>query len=101
MLSVSTPITLDQKVAITLSYKENDQAPKVTAKGYGHIAEQILAIAAEHNIPIKSDSELTALLSQVELDNEIPEILYEAIVQVLIFAYEISEKPIPNPKNNF
>ncbi|MDX1346947.1 MAG: EscU/YscU/HrcU family type III secretion system export apparatus switch protein [Thiomicrorhabdus chilensis] len=90
----STTTTLNQKVAVALEY-EGKGAPLVTAKGAGLVAEQILEIAKQHNIPIKEDQQLVELLSQVELNQEIPEVLYEAIAQVLIFAYQINEKPIP------
>lgn len=88
--------TLNQKVAITLEY-DGESAPKVTAKGSGTLAEQIIKTAEEHNIPITEDHDLVQLLSQVELDHEIPELLYEAVVQVLIFAYQLSDKEIPTP----
>ncbi len=90
----NTPTTLDQKVAISLEY-DGETAPRVSAKGTGHLAEQIIELAKEHNIPIKEDHQLVSLLSQVELDQEIPELLYEAVVQVLIFAYQLSDKTIP------
>lgn len=83
-------------IAISLKY-DGDTAPKVTAKGQGVIAEQIIALAKEHDIPIQQNPELSALLSQVELDQQIPPELYEAVVQVLLFAYEVSNKPIPKP----
>lgn len=81
--------TPSSKVAVSLQY-EGSGAPVVTAKGSGFIAEQILKTAEECNIPIKQDKELVGLLSQVELDQEIPEVLYEAVAQVLIFAYELN-----------
>lgn len=90
----STPPTLNQKVAVALEY-EGKGAPLVTAKGAGLVAEQIMEIAKQHNIPIKEDQQLVELLSQVELNQEIPEVLYEAIAQVLVFAYQLNEKPIP------
>lgn len=94
------PVTLDQKVAISLEY-DGETAPRVSAKGTGYLAEQIIELAKEHNIPIKEDHQLVALLSQVELDQEIPELLYEAVVQVLIFAYQLSETDIPGqPKTS-
>ncbi len=83
-------LTLDQTIAISLEYIPDQSAPKVTAKGSGYIAQEILSLAKEHNIPIKQDSALTELLSQVEIDHEIPEVLYEAVAQVLIFAYSLS-----------
>ena len=87
--------TPQRKFAVALEYG-GEGAPRVTAKGSGHIAQQILSTAQAHNIPIQQDSELVELLSQVALDEEIPSVLYEAVAQVLIFAYEISEKPIPS-----
>jgi flagellar biosynthesis protein len=86
-----TPKTLADKVAISIEYQGTD-APKVTAKGKGYIAEEIIQKATELGIPIQTDPALVELLSQVELNHEIPEELYEAIVQVLIFAYQVSGK---------
>lgn len=83
--------SLDQTLAVSLEYS-GDSAPTVTAKGSGRIAEQIIAIAKEHDIPIQQDADLTELLSQVEIDETIPQALYEAVAQVLVFAYQISGK---------
>lgn len=91
---MSVKKTLNDTLAVSLEYS-GEQAPRVTAKGSGIIAEQIIQIAKEHNIPIQQDAELTELLSQVELDQEIPPILYEAIAQVLVFAYQVSGKELP------
>lgn len=99
MSQTKQTITLDQKIAISLQYDHAEMAaPKVTAKAQGHLAEQIIQIAKEHNIPLQSDSQLVELLSQVEIDQQIPETLYEAIAQVLIFAYQLSGKKMPNQK---
>jgi len=87
-------VRLSDKIAVSLQY-EGDSAPIVTSKGSGFIAQQILDIAKEHNIPIKQDPQLVELLSQVELNQEIPQVLYEAVAQVLVFAYQLNDKPIP------
>jgi len=97
---VSENNTLNDTLAITLEYSEQHSAPRVTAKGSGYVAQQIIELAQQHNIPIKQDPELSELLSQVEINHEIPPILYEAIAQVLIFAYQISGKPLPKNNNN-
>lgn len=89
--------TLADSIAVSLEY-EGSGAPKVTAKGKGYIAQEIIETAKTHGIPIQQDPELINLLSQVELNQEIPEALYEAVAQVLIFAYQISGKsPLENP----
>jgi len=83
-----------QKKAVSLEYS-GQGAPIVSAKGTGLMAEQILQLAKENDIPVMQDVELTALLEQVELNDEIPDVLYEAVAQVLIFAYEMSGKSFP------
>lgn len=90
--------TSNKSRAVSLQYS-GEGAPRVTAKGEGFVAQQIEELAKTHNIPIYQDRELTELLSQVELDDEIPEMLYEAVVQVLLFAYEMNGKSSPVKSN--
>jgi len=71
----------------------------VTAKGQGKIAEQIFELAKKHGIPLEKDPELTAILSQIPLGDEIPESLYLAIAEVIAFAYLISGKRPPGFKD--
>lgn len=82
---------------VALEY-DGDGAPRVTAKGRGEIAEQILALAHEHGVPIHEDRALTALLASIELGDEIPAELYLAVAEVLRFAYSLSGKPVPLPQ---
>ncbi len=79
---------------VALSY-DGVTAPVLSAKGTGELAEQIIAIAREHNIPIKEEPDLVNLLSTLKLDEEIPKELYVAVAEVLAFAYMIKGK-IPN-----
>ena len=75
--------------AVALKWDGKD-APKVTAKGAGDIAEQILAIAKAHDIPIQENGPLAYALSQLDLGDEIPEALYVAVAEVIAFAYYLS-----------
>ncbi|EMR11952.1 flagellar protein FhlB cytoplasmic domain-containing protein [Methylophaga lonarensis MPL] len=77
--------------AIALHY-DGDNAPTVTASGEGRIAEEIIRIAREHNIPLRQDSLLTDLLKDLELGDEIPPELYRAIAEVIAYAYMVSGK---------
>jgi len=77
--------------AVALKYDGNN-APRVTAKGKGHVAAEILAIAEEYAIPLYEDPELVNLLSQLKLGDEIPKSLYMAVAEVIAFAYFISGK---------
>ncbi|MDX1808865.1 MAG: EscU/YscU/HrcU family type III secretion system export apparatus switch protein [Sulfurospirillaceae bacterium] len=81
------------KKAVVLKYNEGKEAaPKVTAKGRGEVAKNIIKIAEEYNLPIKKDEDLVELLSKVEIDKEIPENLYKAVAEVFSFLYKITNK---------
>ena len=76
------------KKAVALKYKINeDNAPKVVAKGRGFLAEKIEEIAKECNIHIEKDSELANSLYRLNLNEEIPEELYEAVAKILAYIY--------------
>jgi flagellar biosynthesis protein len=75
--------------AIALAYETGDFAPKVVAKGRGLIAEQIIAKAKEHNVFVHESKDLVALLMQVDLDDHIPPVLYQAIAEILAWLYNL------------
>jgi flagellar biosynthesis protein len=75
--------------AVALKYdKEKNSAPVVSAKGKGKTAAKIIQIAKENDVPLRKDEDLVELLSQVELDNEIPPEMYKAIAEVFSFIYK-------------
>ncbi len=78
----------DRKQAVALKY-EGRGAPRVIAKGERLVAEEIIRLAREAGVPIMNDPELTALLSQVALEDEIPPELYQAVAAVLAFVYQL------------
>lgn len=80
-----------QKKAAALKYKmESDKAPRVVAKGRGGVAERIIAVAKENNIPIHEDCDLIEILSTLELEQEIPPELYRTIAEILAFIYRVN-----------
>ncbi|MFB9887539.1 EscU/YscU/HrcU family type III secretion system export apparatus switch protein [Balneatrix alpica] len=80
------------KLATALEYKHGeDRAPRVTAIGSGYIAEAIIKLAQEHNIPLHESPEVAAMLSQLEPGDEIPEQLYIAVAEILAFIYNLSD----------
>jgi len=79
------------KKAVALSY-DGRGAPTVTATGTAELAEKIIAVARENNIPLFENEALLALLASIELGEEIPETLYLCIAQVIAFAYKIQGK---------
>ena len=81
------------KKAASLQYEQNkENAPKLTAKGNGAIAYNIIDIAKQHNIPIKKDEDLLSMLSTIEINEEIPTQLYKAVAEIFSFIYEISNE---------
>jgi flagellar biosynthesis protein len=79
--------------AVALKYKMyEDHAPVVIAKGRGLIAEKIMEIARENNIPIREDADLVALLSKVDLMGEVPPELYKVVAEILTYIYKINKK---------
>jgi flagellar biosynthesis protein len=78
-------------IAIALNY-DGKRAPRVTAKGQGLVAEQIIERAKEHNIPLHTDVAMVKVLSKLSLGDEIPRELYVAIAEVIAFVYMLSGK---------
>lgn len=78
-------------LAVALKY-DGRNAPKVTAKGEGFTAQQILELAEKHGVPLQSQPELARVLAQVPLGEEIPQQLYIAVAEVIAFAYFLSGK---------
>ena len=82
-----------RKEAIALSYNPNENSgPKVVAKGKGKIAENILEKATLHNVPVFEDPNLVELLGQLDLNESIPEDLYQAVAEVFAFIYRLDEQ---------
>ena len=82
-----------RKAAVALSYdSEKNPTPRVVASGKGSIAEQIIKIAKEHQIPTRENSILAQALGKVEVGQEIPPDLYRAVAEVLAFVYRLNEK---------
>lgn len=85
-------ITNPTHYAIALKYVPPMQAPKVVAKGADLIALKIREVATEANVPIVSNPPLAqALYKSVELDQEIPADLYQAVAEVLAYIHRLRQ----------
>lgn len=82
---------MQQKTATALQY-QGKQAPTITAKGHGELADDIVALAREHGILVHQDDELSKLLSQLELGEQIPKELYIVIAELIAFSYVLQGK---------
>jgi len=80
-------------LAIALKYdKEKDQAPRVVAKGLRFKAEKIRALAKEYGVPVMRNVPLANALYRVEVGQEIPEELYDAVAEVLNFVFALQQE---------
>jgi flagellar biosynthesis protein len=84
----------NQKRAVALRYDPaKDKAPKLVAKGKGRVAEQILALARKNYIPVREDPNLVQVLSRLNVDQEIPPQVYQAVAAILAFLYRVNRRP--------
>jgi flagellar biosynthesis protein len=80
-------------LAVALQYEKGAvPVPRVVAKGRGDTGEAILKLAREHGVPIEENAPLAEALAQIELGEDIPEALYRAVAEVLIFILRASGK---------
>ena len=77
--------------AIALKY-DGTHAPTLTAKGDEELAEEILRIARDYEVPIYENAELVKLLARMELGDSIPEELYRTIAEIIAFAWNLKGK---------
>jgi len=100
---------LDAQRAVALKYQQNSgaqnssngnkAAPKIVAKGSGSVADEIIALAEQHGVLIHKDDELSQLLGQLDLGQDIPEGLYHVIAELIAFSYVLQGK-FPSTWNN-
>ena len=81
------------KKAVALKYEPpRHDAPIVTAKGQGLVAEKIIEVAKKKHIPIKDDPDLVQILSQLELGDQIPSSVYQVVAEIFAFIYHLNNK---------
>ncbi|MCK5231957.1 MAG: EscU/YscU/HrcU family type III secretion system export apparatus switch protein [Desulfobulbaceae bacterium] len=81
-----------RKKAVALRYdREKEPAPIVVGKGIGLLAEKLIELAKEHEIPIHEDADLIEILSRLDLKEEIPAATYLVVAEILAFIYRTNE----------
>ena len=84
-----------RKAAIALAYQAGDSSPRVVAKGRGLIAQAIIERAKEHGVYVHNSEDLVGILMQVELDENIPPQLYQAVAELLAWLYRLEKDNSP------
>ncbi len=87
---ITNPIHL----AVALLYKEGEtEAPQVLAKGAGDVAHRITAVAREHRVPVVENRPVAQFLfKNVEIGQQIPVELYQAVAEILAMLYRIKKR---------
>ncbi len=63
--------------------------PEVVATGFGEAANEIIAVAQAHGIPLVEDSALAEALARIDVSERIPRELYAVVAEVLAYVYRI------------
>jgi flagellar biosynthesis protein len=92
----SPPPRQARQFAVALDYElGSETAPRIVARGYGKIAEQILELAFANNVKVRQDPDLAQILSAVELDCEIPIEAFAAVAEILSYVYQANGRLRP------
>jgi len=84
-----------RQLAVALRYREEESsAPRVVARGAGHVARRILELAEERGVPIREDPDLADALGQLDLGDVIPADLYPAVAEVLAYIYRMNNRAL-------
>lgn len=85
-----------KKAAVALSDSKGGQkVPRISAAGYGEMAQRILDLAYEHGINVREDSDLTELLTTIEIDSPIPSEAFMAVGEILSYVYRANGQDDP------
>ncbi|MDX8403387.1 MAG: EscU/YscU/HrcU family type III secretion system export apparatus switch protein [Mariprofundaceae bacterium] len=84
-----------ERQAIALKWNPMiDAVPNVSATGSGALADEIIRIAKEHDIPIREDRDLVQILSLLDIGEAIPAEIHTAIAEILAFIYWTNQQYI-------
>lgn len=84
-----------RRKAVALEYERGkDEAPRITATGQGHVAEQILNIAFANGVKVREDADLVEILSVLDIDSVIPVEAYAAVGEILSYVYRANARAV-------
>ncbi len=87
--------TDNSSYAVALEYdSQKHNAPIVTAKGQGEIAQKIIRLALDNNIEIRQDADLVQILRAVDINEEIPIEAFAAVAEIISYIYQQNNKAL-------
>jgi flagellar biosynthesis protein len=82
--------TSPRPAAAALQYDPvSSEPPEIVAAGRGLVAEQIVAIAKAHNVPLREDPGLVEALSRLEIGSLLPRELYVVVAEILAWVFRV------------
>ncbi len=87
-------VTNPTHLAVALRYEQGEMgAPRLVAKGAGYFASRIKEIARENGVPVIENKEIAQFIYRnVDIDQEIPLEIYQAVAQILVMVYRLKAK---------
>ena len=84
----------ETRTAIALRYapERGEDAPRIVASGEGYLADEILRIARENDVPLRPDPALAGALATLDVGQQVPPELFRAVAEVLAFVYQMNGK---------
>jgi type III secretion protein U len=80
-------------MAVALRYDEKTmEAPEITAKGQEQLAEKMIGLARRFGVPVIRNVPLAHNLYRLDIDTQIPEELYDAVAEILTWAYDLTQR---------
>ena len=81
-------------IAIALKYdrEKKNAAPELVAKGERLWADKLIEAAEKFGVPVVRNVPLAQALNKLDVGDEIPEELYQAVAEVLNFVYSLSQE---------
>ncbi len=87
------------KIASALKYDiEKDNAPYIVALGEGYVADKIIEKGLAQGVKVVEDKPLANILKNLSLGDEIPEELYHAVAQILVFISDLDNEYAPGKR---
>lgn len=86
--------------AVALRYPEWAEAPYISAKAKGSVAQRLVEIAEENEVPVVENAEMANVLSLQSVGSFIPESTYSAIATIFAFVIKLDEAKLLDEANS-
>lgn len=86
----------ERRLASALRYDGAGSAPRVVASGAGMLADCVVERAEAAGVPVLEDAALAQALAALDLGENVPHVLYQAVAEALLWALELDRRVRPS-----